>query len=157
MTDRTLQLYYSNRVYYAIERGQDIDNPDQRIAEDVRKFTAFSLTFFITIITSMIDLCSSSFILNSIQPNLFLTIAGYAAFGTIYATIIGKSLVGLNFMRLQKEADFRYSLVRIRENAESISFYGGQDTEGKEVSKRLNKVINNKKDLIITERNLDFF
>ena len=52
ITDRTLQLYSSNRVYYALERGGEVDNPDQRIAEDVRSFTAFSLQLFITIVTS---------------------------------------------------------------------------------------------------------
>ena len=96
MTDRTLQLYESNRVYYALERdlgtegvvaadGDDdavpsnsrIDNPDQRITEDVATFTAFSLRLFITIVTSVIDLVSFSIIMYSIQPQLFGTIVGY--------------------------------------------------------------------------------
>lgn len=157
MTDRTLQLYYSNRAYYTVERGGEIDNPDQRITEDVRSFTAFSLSLFITVITSVIDLVSFSAILYSIQPQLFGAIVAYAAFGTIVTTILGKELVGLNFLKLQKEADFRYMLVRIRENAESIAFYGGEDIEGKEVSNRLNKVIENKGDIIRTQRNLEFF
>ena len=63
-------------------------------------------------------------------------------------------MIGLNYEKLQKEADFRYSLVRIRENAESIAFYAGEDIEGKEVSKRLDKVIDNKKDIIVAQRNL---
>jgi ABC-type uncharacterized transport system fused permease/ATPase subunit len=102
----------------------------------------------------LIDLVSFSFILYSIQPNLFGTIIAYALFGTISSTLIGKKLIGLNYEKLQKEADFRYSLVRIRENAESIAFYAGEDIEGKEVSKRLDKVIDNKKDIIVAQRNL---
>lgn len=157
MTDRTLQLYSSNRVYYALERGSEIDNPDQRIAEDVRSFTAFSLQLFLTIITSVIDLVSFSAILYSIQPQLFGAIIAYAAFGTLTTTALGKKLVGLNFEKLQKEANFRYSLVRIRDNAESIAFYAGEDIEGKEVSDRLSKVVENRKEIIVTQRNLEFF
>jgi len=126
MTDRTLQLYYSNRVYYSLERGGEIDNPDQRIAEDVRTFTAFSLSLFITVVTSVIDLVSFSTILYSIQPQLFGAIIGYALFGSISTTALGRKLIGLNFEKLQKEANFRYSLVRIRDNAESIAFYAGE-------------------------------
>ena len=152
MTDRTLQLYNSNRVYYSLERdffasGEEenggaalIDNPDQRITEDVRTFTAFSLQLFIELARSLIDVVSFSFILYSIQPQLFATIIGYAAFGTVTTTLIGRSLLPLNFFKLRREADLRYLLVRIRENAESIAFYGGEDVEGKEVSTRLRKV-----------------
>ena len=120
MTDRTLQLYNSNRVYYALERdvtssssntetetfeNNKIDNPDQRITEDVRTFTAFSLQLFITVVTSIIDLVSFSLILYSIQPQLFATIIGYAVFGTVMTTYIGSRLLPLNFEKLRKEAD----------------------------------------------------
>jgi len=157
MTDRTFQLYTSNRVYYALERGRDIDNPDQRIAEDVRSFTTFSLELIITILTSIIDLFSFSAILFSIQPQLFWVIIIYAAFGTLSSAFLGRKLVTLNFDRLFREADFRYSLVRMRENAESIAFYSGEDIEGKEVSKRLNKAIETRRDINVAQRNLDFF
>jgi ABC-type uncharacterized transport system fused permease/ATPase subunit len=181
MTDRTLQLYTSNRVYYALERdasssgkstnGQEengvsssdnaitkkIDNPDQRITEDVRTFTAFSLQLFITVVTSVIDLVSFSFILYSIQPQLFATIIGYAVFGTVTTTYIGSSLLPLNFAKLRREADLRYLLVRIRENAESIAFYGGEDVEGKEVSSRLSRVVSNRRKINAAQRNLEFF
>lgn len=108
MTDRTFQLYTSNRVYYALERGREIDNPDQRIAEDVRSFTSFSLELIITVLTAIIDLFSFSAILYSIQPQLFGVIILYAAFGTITTTVLGQKLVALNFERLFREADFRY-------------------------------------------------
>lgn len=92
MTDRTLQLYSAGRVYYALERGSEIDNPDQRIAEDVRSFTTFSLELFITVITCIIDLISFSAILFSIQPQLFGAIIAYATFGTIATTSLGRKL-----------------------------------------------------------------
>lgn len=72
-------------------------------------------------------------------------------------TVLGRTLVGLNFAKLVREADFRYSLVRLRENAESIAFYAGEDLEGKSITERFGKVIENKKQLIAAERNLEFF
>lgn len=157
MTDRTLEIYASERIYYALERGREVDNPDQRIAEDVNSFTGYSLQLFITIVTSIIDLVSFSFILYSIYPELFGAILIYAVFGTLVTTWLGKPLVKLNFQQLQKEADFRYSLVRLRENAESIAFYAGEALEGKGIQSRFNKVVANTKEVNVAERNLEFF
>ena len=157
MTSRTLELYYSNRVYYSLERSKEIDNPDQRIAEDVKAFTQFSLTLFITAVTSVVDLASFSAILYSIQPSLFLAIFAYASFGTVTTAYIGKNLVGLNYDQLQKEADFRYALVRIRENAESIAFYEGESIESDEIGSRFARVVNNTQAVIESQRNVEFF
>lgn len=157
MTDRTLQLYEQNRVYYNLERGRELDNPDQRIAEDVQSFTSFSLQLFLTIVTSIIDLVSFSLILYSIYPQLFVAIVAYSAFGTITTTWLGKDLVRLNYDQLSKEANFRYSLVRFRDNAESIAFYAGEDLEGQAIGARLGDVIANARDLIDVQRNLEFF
>lgn len=157
MTERTLQLYEENRVYYALDRAREVDNPDQRIAEDVQSFTSFSLQLFLTIVTSIIDLVSFSLILYSIYPQLFIAIIAYAAFGTVTTTYLGKDLVRLNYDQLTKEANFRYSLVRWRDNAESIAFYGGEDLEGRAVGERLQSVLDNARNLIGTQRNLEFF
>jgi len=157
MTDRTLQLYEDNRVYYAIERGGEVDNPDQRICEDVQSFTSFSLQLFLTIVSTVIDLVSFSLILYSIYPQLFIAIVAYATFGTVTTTYLGKDLVRLNYEQLTKEANLRFSLVRWRENAESIAFYGGEDLEGKVVGERLQSVVGNTRELIVTQRNLEFF
>ncbi|KAG7345927.1 sigma 54 interacting domain protein [Nitzschia inconspicua] len=157
MTERTLQLYEENRVYYALERGRQVDNPDQRITEDVKSFTSFSLQLFLTIVTSIIDLVSFSFILYSIYPQLFIAIIAYAAFGTVTTTWLGKDLVRLNYDQLTKEANFRYSLVRWRENAESIAFYAGEDLEGKVLGERLKVVVDNAREIIGSQRNLEFF
>mmetsp|Transcript_3900 Transcript_3900/g.9418 ORF Transcript_3900/g.9418 Transcript_3900/m.9418 type:complete len:808 (-) Transcript_3900:48-2471(-) len=157
MTTRTLQLYEENRVYYAIERGGEVDNPDQRICEDVQSFTSFSLQLFLTIVSTIIDLVSFSLILYSIYPQLFIAIVAYASFGTVTTTWLGKDLVRLNYDQLTREANFRFSLVRWRENAESIAFYTGEDLEGKVVGERLQSVVGNTRELIVTQRNLEFF
>lgn len=90
--------------YYAIESGgftdssgNRLDNPDQRIAEDVRSFTQSSLYFSLTLLRSVIDLCSFSAILFSIYPLLFAVIIAYASIGTAVTVAIGKELVVLNY------------------------------------------------------------
>lgn len=112
MTERTLELYYSNRVYYTLERFQQtsMDNVDQRIQEDVRSFTVFSLSFFLILLNSFMDLVAFSIILFSIRPQLFIAIVLFALFGTIATWIIGKKLILLNFEKLRREANFRYDL-----------------------------------------------
>mmetsp|Transcript_4883 Transcript_4883/g.9676 ORF Transcript_4883/g.9676 Transcript_4883/m.9676 type:complete len:736 (-) Transcript_4883:1371-3578(-) len=134
-----------------------IDNPDQRVTEDVKSFTVFSLTLFIVFVTSGIDMVLFSAILYSIYPSLFYTILIYATIGTFLTYVIGKKLVRLNFTLLKREADFRYSLVRFRENAESIAFYAGELIEGKEVSRRLDRVVSNKQEIISAQRSLACF
>ena len=175
LTGRVLRLYFSNKVYYALERQsgvaksvddnmssdyndktKEIDNPDQRITEDIRSFTEFSLSFFLTLVTSIIDLVAFSFILFSIMPQLFIAIFAFASIGTFLTVLIGKVLIRLNYESLQKEADFRFSLVRVRENAESIAFYFGEQVEERETDRRFDYVINNMTLINIAQRNLDF-
>ncbi|CAM9154188.1 unnamed protein product, partial [Phaeothamnion confervicola] len=157
LTARVMAIYYSGQTYYALEASKEIDNPDQRIAEDVRAFTRVSLEFLIALLTAAIDLVSFSTILYNIYPQLFAAIFLYAGAGTAGASALGRSLVGLNFYQLQREADFRYSLVRVRENAESIAFYGGERLELREIGRRFMRLIDNSKDIIKTQRNLEFF
>jgi putative ATP-binding cassette transporter len=158
MTTELTNVYYSDRAYYKLElERQKIDNPDQRITEDVRAFTRVSLDFFITLVTSVIDLVSFSGILYSIYPNLFYAIFLYAGVGSASTVYLGRALVGQNAEQLLREADLRYSLVRLRDNAESVAFYGGEEQEASEITSRLASVVDNLKQLIGTQRNLEFF
>ena len=157
MTTELARQYYADQAYYRIEMDREIDNPDQRITEDVAAFTKVSLDFFITLTTSVINLASFSGILYSIYPELFYAIFAYAAFGTASTIGLGKALVGQSAEQLLREADLRYSLVRLRENAESIAFFRGEAQEAAEVAKRLGGAVENRRKIIGTERNLEFF
>jgi len=157
MTTELARQYYSNQAFYKVELDRDIDNPDQRITEDVNAFTKVSLDFFITLTTSAINLVSFSGILYSIYPNLFYAIFAYAGFGTVSTIYLGKALVGQQAQQLLREANLRYSLVRLRENAESIAFFQGEGQEAAVVSQRLDGAVENRRKVIGTERNLEFF
>ena len=108
LTERVLKLYFSNRVYYGLERQskaavgsardyndrkKEMDNPDQRIQEDVASFTGYSLNFFLTVLHTIMDLVSFSLILFSIMPQLFIAIIIFASVGTIFTVLIGKILI----------------------------------------------------------------
>ncbi|XFA72011.1 ABC transporter ATP-binding protein/permease [Thermosynechococcaceae cyanobacterium Okahandja] len=157
LTRHFLDRYFQNRAYYTVENQGDIDNPDQRITEDVRSFTQTSLQFLLIILSDIIDLIAFSGILWSISRPLTLTLGGYAVFGTIITVLIGQRLIRLNFNQLRCEADFRYGLVHVRDNAESIAFYRGEAQESVQVRQRFLEVLRNFNLLIGWQRNLDFF
>lgn len=156
MTESVTSDYFAHRNYYALESAGvgGLDNPDQRLTQDVASFTQESLTFLLTLLLSVVDLASFSTILWSIYPQLFGVLIVYSAAGTVASVAIGKRLVNLNFVALSREADLRYSLVRLRENAESVAFYGGEEREGAEITRRLESVVENRASLIAGERNL---
>lgn len=158
LTTRVLEQYYGNRTYFVIETLRDIDNPDQRIADDIRQFTRTSLDFFITLFTSLIDLLSFSAILFQIYPGLFAAIILYAGAGSVITTKLGRSLVSLNYERLIKEANFRFGLIRTRENAEAIAFYDSSAMLEKQYLEKIFKeVLENQFGIIKVQRDLEFF
>ena len=157
LTDDFLARYLQNRSYYQINAQREIDNPDQRISEDIRSFTRTSLTFLLIILDSIITLVSFVGVLWLISRSLSLVLIVYAIFGTVVTILIGRRLIGINYNQLRKEADFRYGLVHLRDNAESIAFYGGEEKELEGIEQRFTKVLRNFHLLIGWQRNLDFF
>jgi len=157
LTRHFLDKYFHNRAYYHIKDNREIDNPDQRISQDISAFTATSLEFLSIIFFSIVQLISFIGILWGISIKLVLILLAYAAVGTTVTFFFGKKLVNLNFLQLRKEADLRYGLVHVRDNAESIAFYRGEEREKNQVKDRLLIAIKNLRFLIGWQRNLEFF
>ena len=157
MTNKFLDKYFENRAYYEINSQKEIDNPDQRISEDVKSFTETSLAFLLIILGSIVDVISFTGILWSISQPLSIFLIVYAILGTVATLIFGQRLVPLNFNQLKKEANFRYGLVHIRDNAESIAFYGGEEQESTQIKQRFVEVFRNFNLLIGWQRNVDYF
>lgn len=157
LTNHFLDKYFQNRAYYQINFNQKIDNPDQRIAEDIRSFTRTSLSFTLLILTSVITLASFTGVLLSISVSLSVALVLYAILGTVVTAWIGQRLIGINFNQLKREADFRYGLVHVRDNAESIAFYQGETEEILQLKQRFIRAIRNFELLINWQRNLGFF
>ncbi|KAG0561406.1 hypothetical protein KC19_9G062500 [Ceratodon purpureus] len=157
MTTQYLDKYFENRTFYNIQSQSMIDNPDQRIVDDLNNFSGSALGFALALFNATINLISFSGILYGIYPPLFFVLLVYSIGGTAISVLLGKNLVGLNFMQEKKEADFRYGLVRVRENAESIAFYGGEASEIQLLLQRFKQSFDNYTQLLIASRNLDFF
>ena len=158
LTHRFLGRYFSFRHFYDLNANSGIDNPDQRIAEDIATFTQRSLYFLLVIISSTLQLVAFSAVLWSISHELVYFLIFYALAGTfIVIFVFGQRLMGLNFNQLRREADFRFGLVRIRENAESIAFYRGEEQELKQLSRRFNEAFTNFNRLIRAQFSLNLF
>ena len=157
MTHLLVKRFFFNRAYYRLRSSDTVDNPDQRISEDVKFFTTGVLNYFLIFINSVVTICGFVAILWGISWQLPLALVIYATVGTGLSILIGKRLVGLHFAQYQKEADFRYGLVRVRENAESIAFFRGEKREHRDLVYRFAEVVKNTMKLIGWNRNLAFF
>ncbi len=146
LTHKFLGEYFDHRSYYELDSNAantEIDNPDQRITEDINAFTITVLDLLLDILGSLLDLIAFTGILYGISKQLTLGLAGYVSMGTILAIVIGTRLIKINFNQLRLEGDFRYGMVHVRDNAESIAFYRGEELEQKQVSERLLSAIRN--------------
>lgn len=144
LTHHFLETYFRNNAFYKLAFNAEIDNPDQRISEDINTFTLRAIFYLLLLVETILQLCAFSGVLWSISRALVFFLMAYAAIGTLIASLIfGRSLVALNLFQLRREADFRFSLVRVRENAESIAFYGGEVSEALNIKHRFSDVYEN--------------
>ena len=157
MAQHLIKRYFNNRAYYRLRGSDSIDNPDQRISEDVRNFAVDSLSYALIVISSVMTLIGFLGVLWAISGTLVGVAFVYAIVGTVACFLLGRRLVGLHYARYQKEADFRYGLVRVRDNAESIAFYRGEKREHLDLVTRLAAVVLNMRTIIVWNRNLGFF
>ena len=159
LTREFLTEWLSDRAYYNISLTSDraavgTDNPDQRIAEDIRDFADSSLTLGLGFLSNIVSLASFVVILWGLSgameafgipiPGYMVWVAlTYATIGTWLTHLVGRPLALLSFKQQRVEADFRYALVRIRENMESIALYRGEQEEGVTLRERFAAVIGN--------------
>ena len=141
----------------------EVDNPDQRIAEDVRDFVASALGLSLSLLSAVVTLLSFGGLLFTLSrhwplalggmqlqiPGLMLWVAvGYAVLSTWLTHLVGRPLVPLNFDRLRFEADFRYGLVRFRDNVEAVALSRGEDLERRGALERFRSIMGNWRELI---------
>ena len=145
LTLRHLSAWLADRAYYKLQLGSDADNPDQRISEDLNQFTGYVLTLSVGLISSFVSLLSFLAILWGLSGTAIIPLGSlgrisipgylvwaaliYAGLGTWLAVNIGRPLVALNSARQRFEADFRFSLVHLRQHAEGVALYGGEPVE----------------------------
>lgn len=158
LTEKLLNDYFSNKVFYKIHQENKIDNPDQRLSEDIRSFVDNTVNLFMNFVDAITTAVSFSIILWSISQLLFWVAIGTASIATLLGIFVfGQKLSSLSFAQYKLEADFRYSLMRVREHAESIAFYKGEKLEIYQIGNRLFDVVKNMSKIILVRTNLGLF
>ena len=158
LTRRFVGSYLGERAFYELVSNPAIDNPDQRICEDISAFTQKSLTFLLVVTSSLFQLFAFSHVLWSISRLLVVFLVLYAAAGTLVTFgVFGRRMILLNFRQLKCEADLRFGLVRVREHAESIAFYRGEQQESLQIGQRFSALFENFNALIRWTLKLSLF
>lgn len=173
MTDDYVTRWLDKQAYYRLQvAGNPADNPDQRIADDIGQFITLTLDLSLGLLNAAVTLFSFLFILWGLSGDLPLTIGGtsvtipgylvwvalvYATMGTWMTSKLGRPLIPLNFDQQKFEADFRFSLIRLRENAESIAFYKGEEKEREGFMQRFTRVFDNYWSIMKRQKTLTWF
>lgn len=158
MTRHFLEQYLAHQAFYHLNSNSEIDNPDQRISEDIRAFTQQSLYFLVLVFGSIIQLIFFIGLLWRISKFLTLFLILYTLAGTLIATVVfARNLAKINYIQLQKEAELRYGLVHVQDHAEAIALYQGQSQESQQLHHRFLQVYQNFNRLIRWEFNLSLF
>jgi vitamin B12/bleomycin/antimicrobial peptide transport system ATP-binding/permease protein len=159
LTTKFLDEWLADRAYYRMSLNVDraavgTDNPDQRVAEDLRDFTDTTLSLSLGLLSNIVSLGSFIGILWGLSgaveafgisiPGYMVWVAlAYAVLGTWFTHLVGRPLASLNFRQQRVEADFRYALVRVRENMEGIALYRGEEEEKGGLFHRFGAVVGN--------------
>ncbi len=173
LTEKYLQTWLHKQAYYQMQLlDHRTDNPDQRISEDLNLFVNLTLGLSIGILKAAVILFSFMFILWNLSGSLTIPIGQteivipgymfwvailYSVVGNWLTVKIGKPLVNLNFSQQRYEADFRFSLIRLRENSESIALYGGEVQEQAKLKERFQMVFDNFKAVMSRQKKLTWF
>jgi putative ATP-binding cassette transporter len=173
LTDRMLGEWLADRAYYRLQfTDYNTDNPDQRIAEDIRMFVADTLSLSLGLLSSVVTLVSFIGILWALSGPITLTLGGHAFdipgymvwVAIVYAIVgswlthrLGWPLVRLNFDQQRYEADFRFGLIRFRENAEGVALYGGETGEARTMMDRFEQIRQNWWAIMRRQKLLTFF
>ncbi|AHG84667.1 ABC transporter domain protein [Bibersteinia trehalosi USDA-ARS-USMARC-189] len=172
MTEQFIDKWLSKQIFYKLAHRKKMDNPDQRIAEDIRIFIEYSIELTVSLLFNVIQLFSFLMVLWRLSGKPEFTLFGetfviegylvwvaliYAVVGTVLTHLIGRKLHGLNYQQQVYEANFRSSLIRKQDNAEQIALYKGEKTEKATLGREFAEIVRNWRMLMDKERNLGFF
>ena len=173
MTNQYLNSWLNKQVYYRLQLTDGAtDNPDQRISEDINQFVSLTLALLIGFLKQITTLVAFGVVLWELSGEYTLNLGGaeiiiygymfwfsliYSGIGTFLAHKVGRKLIGLNFDQQKYEADFRFNMMRVRENAESIAFYRGENAEMEGFLDKFSRVIKNYWALMKKTKHLNFY
>lgn len=173
MTEKYLTAWLADETHYRMRlKGDQADNPDQRIAQDINSYISQTLGLFLGLLNAVMTLVSFIVILWGLSGDFSFNLFGgswnipgylvwaafaYAAAGTLIAHLIGRVLVKLKFDQQRYEADYRVDLVRVRENGEQIALMQGGPVERARLLSRFGHVVHNYWGIMIAQKRLTWF
>ncbi|MBD2776539.1 ABC transporter ATP-binding protein/permease, partial [Iningainema tapete] len=152
-----LDKYLSNRAYYKINFKSDIDNPDQRLAQEIEPITRNALSFSTTVLEKVLEMTTFLIILWSISQFAVLILVTYTVIGNLIAVYLTQEVNKIKQEELEVQADYTYGLTHVRNHAESIAFFQGENQELNIIGRRFSYVVKNIERKINWERNLDIY
>lgn len=173
MTNEYLASWLKDGAYYRLKLyDSDMDNPDQRIQEDINQFVNITLQLLLGFLKQLTTLGAFGVVLWNLSGALDIPLGSavlqlpgymlwfsllYSIIGTVLAHKVGRRLISLNFDQQRYEADFRFSMTRVRENSESVAFYKGEAAEGLTFADRYRLVVENFRRLMTQTKLLNFY
>ncbi|MBE8998841.1 ABC transporter ATP-binding protein/permease [Nostoc sp. LEGE 12447] len=157
LNNQILDKYLSNRAYYKINFKTDIDNPDQRLSQEIEPITSNALNFSATFLEKVLEMITFAIIIWSISQQIAIALIIYTIMGNFIAVYLNQELNSINQAEIESKADYNYCLTHVRNHAESIAFFRGEKQELNIIERRFSKLIANIKRKIDWERNRDIF
>ncbi|MBP5974295.1 ABC transporter ATP-binding protein/permease [Brasilonema sp. CT11] len=157
LNNQILEKYLSHRAYYKINFQSDVNNPDQRIAQQIEPLTSNALSFSATFLEKVLEMLTFLVIIWSLSKLIAIALIVYTIIGNVIAVYLAQELNKIKQEELESQADYTYSITHVRNHAESIAFFGGENQESNIIQRRFYQIIKSTKRKIDWERSQDIF
>lgn len=157
LSHNTLKQYLSDRAYYKINFKSELDNPDQRLSQEIEPITGITLRFLTTLLEKVLQMITFLAILWTISQQITIYLVIYTIVGNFIAVYLTQKLNQITEEELKFKAEYNYALTHVRDHAESIAFFQGEKQEAKIIERRFDNIIKNAQYKIDWERFQDLF
>ncbi|AUT02773.1 ABC transporter [Nostoc sp. CENA543] len=157
LNDQILAKYFKKRAYYKINFKSDINNPDQQISQEIEPLTKDFLSFSATFLEKVLEMTAFLVLLWTLSSFVAIALVCYTVIGNLIAIYLAQELNKIKQEEVESSADYTYSLTHVRNHAESIAFFQGEEEELDIVKRRFNKIVQSVKRKIDWERSQDIF
>jgi putative ATP-binding cassette transporter len=157
LNTQILEKYFSNRAYYKINFQSDIDNPDQRLAQEIEPIATNAISFSATFLEKSLEMLTFLAVVWSISRQIAIPLLFYTIIGNFIAAYLNQELSKINQEQLESKADYNYALTHVRTHAESIAFFRGEKEELNIIQRRFKEVVNDTKNKINWEKGNEIF
>jgi vitamin B12/bleomycin/antimicrobial peptide transport system ATP-binding/permease protein len=157
LNNQILGKYLSKRAYYKINFKSDLDNPDQRLAQEIEPLASNALSFSATYLEKVLEMIAFLIILWSISQQVALILVAYTVIGNLISVYLTQELIKINQEELDAKADYSYCLTHVRNHAESIAFFQGENQEANIIGRKFSQLVKDAQRKIDWEKNQDLF